>query len=179
MEGGIEFDLKLSEDWDHQAWMKYSREMGIQLDETGKAKYYTPEVHEFCVGFEFEHFYEKGKLLKHKSNTCGWKQDVFDWSWADIIYDDYEHNTEELGKYRVKYLDLEDIESLGFKHLGSMWFSIDAPSEMGTWNEIKLRWWSDQRVYITGHRGDESEPLFQGSIKNKFELQKVLKQLAI
>lgn len=71
-------------------------------------KYYTPELSEFCIGFEYEY-------LASTQNT-EWEKITASWEDLDIAFDEYEHEYD--GKfhelYRVKYLDQQDIEECGF-----------------------------------------------------------------
>ena len=66
-------------------------------------KYYTPEIEEFHVGFEYEEQVEPGKWAW---NTChpNTFEKLYDWDSMDMLKI----------RTRVKYLDQEDIESLGF-----------------------------------------------------------------
>ena len=66
-------------------------------------KYYIPEIEEFHVGFEVE-------TMSSKTN---------DWVNYTITVDDCLGTWDIfLTKTRIKYLDREDIESLGWKHTG-------------------------------------------------------------
>ena len=78
-------------------------------------KYYTPKITEFYEGFEFEFLDKSGPLVANAIIKKEWKKDSIDWHWLDIIFDDYEHNPETISEnYRVKFLDKEDIEEIGF-----------------------------------------------------------------
>lgn len=119
-------------------------------------KYYTPIIEEFHVGFEYTHKDLNCKLFINE----------------DLIKSNF-----TVADLRVKYLDREDIESLGFKHDGSLWFSKD------NW---KLRKWKASEIdlyYCFGTinmMGEEDKELrFRGTIKNKSELKKLMKQLNI
>ena len=117
-------------------------------------KYYTPKIEEFHVGFEFEKEWEDGS----------WSKEILE---VDELKDIEE---EMLPITRVKYLDKEDIESLGFSIF-----------------ENKTRYKKYKKNnYILGHYGvktviiwDVAGELFDGEIKNKSELKKLLKQLKI
>ena len=69
-------------------------------------KYYTPTIEEFHVGFEFESNYVGF------SSDLKWRKillnDSHDWFWTTYKQDAVET------EFRVKHLDKEDIESLGF-----------------------------------------------------------------
>jgi hypothetical protein len=74
-----------------------------------KDKYYTPGIEEFHVGFEYERIngttWETAKINQHDFSSL-------------LSYKDEENEFDEINKkireVRVKYLDKEDIESLGF-----------------------------------------------------------------
>lgn len=145
-------------------------------------KYYTPEIEEFYVGFEFEM-----KVIFHNPNNrdeseeiikeevfmpCVWKsfanmKDVF-----NIEYDSLGNvdNITVPDSVRVKTLDREDIESLGFKQgkLPYQYFS-------DLLRIIKLE---KENLYSINANVDD-HCLFYGTIKNKSELKKVLKMLGI
>lgn len=77
---------------------------------TQEAKYYTPSINEFHVGFEYEIYSnDEWKKTEVYRNSLG----------GDILF-----KIEGLGhwssvpKPRVKFLDREDIESLGFVFVG-------------------------------------------------------------
>ena len=80
-----------------------------------EGKYYTPSIEEFHVGFEYE-------LLKRKSvYDAEWKFEiikrVFDVNVVSNSYDWARFNIDLKDKeIRVKYLDADDIESLGWKN---------------------------------------------------------------
>src|SRR3990167_11102970 len=84
-------------------------------------KYYTPELDEFHIGFEFEIIdYSSNNYEKDKS-TCTWDKSVLK---REDIFSAYKEDSyfETVVSYlnnnhvRVKYLDREDIQSLGFEY---------------------------------------------------------------
>lgn len=159
-------------------------------------KYYTPELSEFHVGFEFE--------LRNSSGK------VFDWEKAVVtnpisidlsgMDNDYEMSTfasDIKDEYvRVKFLDREDIESFGFEAVEdgstSIYTSPDGDKDVGII-------FQKQNTY--GFLGKLRLSLFKThislliipedltirpfhiiesiKIKNKSELRLLLKQLAI
>jgi hypothetical protein len=125
-----------------------------------KNKYYTPEIEEFHVGFEYErNQYNNNIWFKYVVE----RKDVLDHSDKDI---------------RVKYLDREDIESAGFKHIGAGWFeSKELDCRIRKWKGLEVdiyKNWSD--IYLA----DQDElRCFTGSIKNLSEFKLILKQLNI
>ena len=96
-----------------------------------ESKYYTPDISEFHVGFEYEVFdskYEykveklsetKLKVLSDPITTTGWFKEAYEIDSFLYVEDssDIKSNIPsyiENDKVRVKYLDREDIESLVF-----------------------------------------------------------------
>lgn len=136
-------------------------------------KYYTPELEEFHNGFEFE-------VL----GDTQWQKETFGSSYlrAEDYCSDY--------KTRVKHLDQEDIESLGFKR-SNLEKSIYLSSS-------KIKLYPHLESYTIGinfnqginthcliffvpdeHNIPAGVNLFVGQIKNKSELKRILKQLGI
>ena len=120
-------------------------------------KYYTPDLSEFHFDFEYE--------LKV---DLEWERAICRTSTFDILY------KEGVDITRVKYLDVADIESMGFKCNG------DDLRFCGTRGEITVQ----QCTYSYCTRGlgvwitkGDAITLFSGEIKNKSELKKVLKQI--
>lgn len=133
-------------------------------------KYYTPDISEFRIGFECEvrQQNEDGYLDDNLFETfiCD-KDDVL------LAYAEYEENPEDYKlNYRVKYLDGEDIKSLGFK--GSD--SILSYRKDG----INLRFLEDSLLIIDHRKKVECVPhLIFKNIKNKSELQQILKMIGV
>ena len=154
-------------------------------------KYYVPEIGEFCAGFEFEDRY------------LDWGDTWSTWSKRTInnlinlgTFDRFIHKEfksyENIKKYefRVKYLNSQDIESLGFIKekkeptkfdfiLGTkftldnynLYLSDDTGRTIITSNDLT-------RAYEYGI-GSKEYTLFNGKIKNKSELKTVLKQIGV
>lgn len=143
-------------------------------------KYYTPDLEEFYFGFEYEH--------KNPTQDNIWKKEIVDSDMLGIVYSTYEETPEDYpNEIRVKYLDQEDIESLGFILKGKtidLWFEkegITLRKDGHHFKNIKLQYGlHDNRLKITGvFVGGKEECFFQSKIKNKSELIKLLKQLEI
>ena len=141
-----------------------------------EAKYYTPEIEEFHVGFEYE--------FKHPDigglPGFGWLK--YNNPQFNPEYEDY--CLAKLGRdsFRVKCLDKEDIEECGWKASGteSDLYSInwiENPTERK--NAIWLRQFSENRIQIIDSRNTRHISLFYGAIKNKSELKRLMKQLGI
>lgn len=140
-------------------------------------KYYTPKIDELCIGFRCEY-----KTLKGF-----WKPVICDSEILSIIFEDLlKGNDYFISSCRVKFLDREDIESLGFTH-------IDGSNDCRYFKEDKYG--RRYRLYfgptIDGYGvvsidvsldsslGIESSQIFRGIIRNKQELVRLLKQLNI
>jgi hypothetical protein len=135
-------------------------------------KYYTPSIEEFRVGFEVE--------LLHPDNGI--------WGKYIIRFDDELSYLRELAdqeELRVKYLDREDIESLGFCHIGGKLIR-DIGQEFILYNGeyyihlsyTKFSSWCSLRIEVSVNE-DSIKTLVVHSIriKNKSELIVLLNQL--
>jgi hypothetical protein len=118
------------------------------------SKYYTPEIEEFHVGFEFEY-----------RNIGG------EWEVRSYPVDSYVHITQSLidiDCIRVKYLDREDIESFGFDFKG-YWIREEEGSIYH--NDLYgLTYFNGTKTICIWERmqqGLEGENYFRGKIKNK------------
>ena len=136
-------------------------------------KYYTPKIEEFYVGFEYEE-------LKAPLHPLGiWDYEYIKFvSELDNVADNLEHNFNYI---RVKYLDVDDIEDLGWNHLkhqslGDLtWrFSIiDYNTRIeedysARYHNLYLRYYPDRHyIFIEASVDGEHETFFQGIIKNK------------
>ncbi len=140
-------------------------------------KYYNPEIEEFNVGFEFESNYLK----------VDWAKQTLKLEEMAHFYDSYILDASSL-EFRVKYLDREDIEDLGWNY-----------TEDSSAGDGNIRWFDSytikggfyklnsfghipsigdnlcDKVIIFSQGGENI--IFEGKIKNKSELKKLLKQL--
>ena len=134
-------------------------------------KYYTPELEEFHVGFEYE-----VQTWKDKWET----ETLIDLNSQDsdgALYP-WIPTEQSLSCFRVKYLDKEDIKSLGWKEQesNSVYFTKD--------NYILVHWITsdgrDINIFEKYDGGTQEECLIRkAKVKNKSELKKLLKQLKI
>lgn len=142
-----------------------------------KELYYIHEVEEFHIGFEFEEHGYNGNT----PNVMTWNPIIIkSKNW--IITNEY-----VLTRTRVKYLDKEDIESLGFNHVyedatlsqfeGNFVNEVTGEKEK---NVILIKFKDDlcvsAKVRIHDMLDKEVNCLI---IKNKSELKKLLNQLGI
>lgn len=140
-------------------------------------------IEEFHPGFECEiqssYGWQKGKypsILRGDSLTM---QDLIDKGESVALQN---------ASMRVKYLDKEDVESLGWVYIGravDLWFNkvgmFDSASGTHRFTEYKLHFGThDQVLKINAYFANEDEGcLFEGIIRNKSELRKLMKQLKI
>lgn len=133
------------------------------------SEYYTPDISEFHVGFEFEEFGHNGtreKVWFPKVLTLDelqWNRDGNDGPFDS-----------SLAKYRVKCLDREDCLALGLEEIvwdnNSGYFKKDAYTigiHSGFFTHISQIDYGNQIVR------------FSGNIKNKSELKRLMKQIGI
>jgi hypothetical protein len=138
-------------------------------------KYYTPSIEDLCIGLEYQYF---------KSNGAGdfWLDDKIT-SFDEIPCDGGVEERLSNGEVRIKYLDKEDVESLGFKEIepftdnskfkkpfmlrGAECELIFIHNKVNQHSLIKIR----------HEKGDIN--YFCGKIKNKSELKKILKMTGI
>lgn len=139
-------------------------------------KYYTPEIEEFHVGFEYE-----------ITNGYEWVKKSFCHEDFNTFLYQHLYNAINQQHVRVKFLDREDIESLGWEFKERcIWeipfiYSFDEIG-IGEVNNVKGAW----RLIYTKDRfcaiikdcyGDSDH--FRGEVKNKSELRKLMKMLEI
>lgn len=134
-------------------------------------KYYTPNIEEFHVGFEYEYW---------NNTTDKWCSTVLGNGPISLFFADY-LGIDEPDKYRVKYLDRKDIESLNFKYIKTQpGLNEDFFEYIKQSNEYYLEFDYDTkylRIYFSLEEGDST--IFAGIIKNLSELKKLMKQLNI
>ena len=119
------------------------------------SEYYTPKIEEFHVGFEYEEFYSDEWYKKQ------YQQDNFLDHYFQCVFEEY--------KTRVKFLDKEDIESLGFKQVG---YSFSRP--LFVKNDLNLILDDIKREISFNNIKN-----INFKIKNKSELKKIVEMLGI
>lgn len=147
-----------------------------------KEKYYIPEIEEFHVGFEYEDRFDSESEFENKILIA----DTYEYpDYDNLGFLQYKCKSKDV---RVKYLNKEDVESLGFICTGCnsdglefqkliddyLFYDIDYNPED---NELIVEKFYQSK--LVGNKIGEynSNTLFQGIIKNKFELKVLLKQL--
>jgi len=133
--------------------------------------YYTPEAEEFYIGFEYE-------IEQHGDNTFRVDNE---WATFELEYEELTFPKLWLkpNSVRVKYLDSEDIKSLGFRQITDDCYDLPLKEFRGRTNqELRILLRETVLIYLAISPGDsETMVLFTGKIKNKSELKKLLKQL--
>ena len=147
-----------------------------------KDKYYTPSIEEFHVGFEYE-TPTKDNVLYDVGKGIWEKKIVSDKSSFGVLGHDVMYGA------RVKYLDQEDIESLGFefkyneKNNENIAFTKKYDNHPRYDNQCVDIIWNHVSNHILICEGDNETCWsdwvirFSGKIKNKSELKRILKQI--
>ncbi len=143
---------------------------------TTEAKYYTPIVEEFHIGFKYEN---------RLTIEDGWIECIGDWDLLNSAYDDFEHDHENIVElYRVKYLDEADVYSQ-FDVVAKQMHTIEAhrhyndPRKEHDIVSVVYNTLSQWMLLYTGKQRDEVEKhttRFCGTIKNLSEFKAILKQ---
>ncbi len=140
-------------------------------------KYYIPDLEELVKGLNLEYFAPPEESGDEDSKFA-WRKTVFSGYSKDIWELQFDYKYAENFKVRVKYLDKEDIELLGFEESiddtkGNIWFEKgDIQLCLSEFVEYNIE-------IINDIPGIREEVLFKGYIKNRNELIKLLKQLNI
>jgi hypothetical protein len=160
-------------------------------------KYYTPDISEFYIGFEYilrlkpqiENNYIGNYIVRRLKDS-----NFNDFEWISNTL----NNPNKLDEILVKYLDKEDIESLGFEYhdmyidsYGLVFKKVKNGYEEEcridpevTYNYHWIIYYPLERIptLIIKNNWDyqeEDKSIFYGQIKNKSELIRLLKQLEI
>lgn len=151
--------------------------MAIIMEE---AKYYNPQLSEFHTGFEFEAYNDNDWFFEESGP--GWKKINLNvsgyatfnlWALSQAIID---------FKVRVKYLDKEDIKSLGGINIQEDTYEFPFKDPRGYNDKLhiitrgKLKW---VLICVGNNETPYSDwdTVFAGEIKNKSELIRVLKMI--
>lgn len=151
-------------------------------------RYYTPEIEEFHVGFEYESFETPlTPSFAFETKPAEWlKRKVLDINNSEYkgkalyhvsINNRYEENVEWNKNIRVKYLDEQDILDCGFikengqlDKFGYLFFNN---------GNYMLTFYPPNPTFIEIENSEEEFQQFIGTVKNKSELKKLLKQLGL
>lgn len=145
-------------------------------------KYYVPSIEEFCVGFEFEKYDERVAVYAGEGST----------NWHKHTYDLRSIRLSQLPSHlfektiRTKYLDEDDVKELGWEHLWNNYYSLKTvPAGLAPFKYVILSIYNQNCIiaaYIENPRmyDEQNEnKRFNGRIKNKSELKKVMKMLRL
>ena len=155
-----------------------------------ETKYYTPEISEFFVGFEYEWYYHPIRYKLRDDKISTWEKRIYKGDdfiglhkelggeWIRDVFQQIKDIIKPRDLIRVKYLDVEDIKSLEFIFEDS--FDEGKTNWFKRGEEIKL-------LYYPSGLGNEgnitiyeyAQIKFNGNIKNKSEFKKLLQQLDI
>jgi hypothetical protein len=151
----VSFFEKLVKEKGEKMNKQIDRESKSILKTTGDNKYYIPSIEEFYVGFEYQ-FRGSGldTWINHKYNSS----------------DSIKNKKLNPENYRVKYLDSDDIESLGFKNNYNN-NNYDTGLDL-IWAIDKIE--NKENTYSISK---DFKILFEGIIKNKSELIKILQMV--
>lgn len=135
---------------------------------TDNNTYYTPSIEEFCVGFEFETAYG--------GNLNEWHKDVF-------TEDDFRQGrTSTHETYRVRHLCHEDIVGCGWVNFGrdNLGENEEAFTICGDKVDLYYNYSNHWAHIVTGKEfGRGNQYLFQGMIRNRSELLRIMKMVGI
>jgi len=149
-------------------------------------KYYTPSIEEFHVGFEYE--MKPWKKGGKDSDRLEWIKENNLTNWNLIYTDDVNpiFELEELIEndwIRVKYLNKEDIESLGFIPNKEVKYYYKKDNYQISYREENhyIQVWKNEETYSTSSKRKVpwNHVIFDGYIKNISELKILLKQLGV
>lgn len=159
-----------------------------------KGKYYKPTIDEICISFECElykkHYISKERIQKYIiSDKNDFIADREGNSTVDEILDGFNDNDCIGPNYpiRVKYLDKEDIESLGWVYGGKSpegYLGFNAKVDDTIYHLVIKEINVHINKAVPGERSDmgtsmRNSTLFNGKIKNKSELKFIMKCLNI
>lgn len=132
-------------------------------------KYYTPSIEEFNIGFEYE-----GMVDYYKD-----KYEVFIVkNTEDLIQRMKTYQSQDMDWIKIKYLDKEDIESLGFTYIKDV-FSLNKLTVQSYKKDNIILYHTSELNKIMITYSNEDIIVSSISIKNKSELIKLLKALNI
>jgi hypothetical protein len=146
-------------------------------------EYYTPTIEEFHIGFEYEY-----SDLDHNLKNTKWFKEKVPLEFSSSYYLELINKKDWI---RVKYLDKEDVESLGFINWAVEWtnparyyFTKALPNGQESIKkgiQLFFIFGSYDRDHVTIYNTIDKidHVLFDGVVKNKSELKQLLKQLNI
>ena len=135
-----------------------------------EAKYYTPKISEFFMGFEFESLNTKGKLYYPDISEGVWVKNVIDYGVLSVL--------PKIGRLladnqiRVRYLDEYDIVAEIWSKEGNCYKILGGDTDIFRMLVLADYWVSIHSVML-------SKCVFHGRILNRSELHKVMEMVGI
>ena len=136
-------------------------------------KYYTPSTEELRVGLEYETLREMkgGTMVPKEEHIERWSKEIMDkWNLANIL-------TSWPHIIRIKYLDAQDIEELGWEE--DTLRSVPGTRRCFNKEHYTLVLFSNHKVIIRNMEYMINPIVFQGTILNKSELIFILKRVGV
>jgi hypothetical protein len=138
-------------------------------------KHYTPKIEEFKVGFKYE--FASSVIIDGVSQPDEWTSAIIESN------DDIELINSNA---RVKYLDKQDVENLGFrlefenKNYIELFKADEVQISFSTESQLTriIKFWKFN-LEVDGETQYNSEVVFSGTIKNLSELKMILDMLNI
>lgn len=159
-------------------------------------EYYTPDLEDFFIGYEYERCDKIGEWYKCKAQLYG-LSDIQTLKNQTDLYNKYgkegfEAMVEKQKKdkkdfllyserLRTPYLCKESIEELGWEYTGKsidIWFKKEGVFDMGNFTAYKIVMHyglEDHRMFIYAEDQGSEYDLFKGVVKSKNELKKLMK----
>jgi hypothetical protein len=130
-------------------------------------KYYTPSLYDFFYGLEYE-FARYGTT---------WQKFTFNEDRAPHVLMNVKETPE---MFRIPYLQKEDIEAEGFKFLARHNGFTGSWREVYKKEDLVLDFCNNQKVTLSnGQSYEDYDCYFNGTIKNKSELKRILKMIGV
>lgn len=156
-------------------------------------EYYTPNIDEFYPGVEFEIYHEPIKWIGSPDKWNKWIKYIFGPKDESLFFEDItgiNYFIEKCPKeIRIKYLDSEDIQECGFiksVQSGNLFLKEECYhfGPKGNKTGVGINFYSPLTkctIFIIHEDSTRIAgiPIFNGVIKNKFELKKLIKMLNI
>lgn len=150
-------------------------------------KYYTPTLEEFHIGFEFEQkagFGDGTVKTTEQYEIAEWIKRVFSTNEAPYLERTMTGRNSVLHPpaVRVKYLDQEDIESLGWNRTSlKQRFHFNQDLKNLTFPHYVLEFFQDDiiEIFKLNYEGGKRYVQFFGTLKNKSELKRLMQQIGI
>jgi hypothetical protein len=138
-----------------------------------KNLFYKPDIEEFKIGFEYLEYSESAMI--ETDTPIPYYKKIFDIN-TNIKYI---NSTLNISLIKVKYLDKEDILSLGFKETDKNVFELTIQKDLPVNYCIEFYKKENQTPYLRISQDVLTyyDILFNGYIKNITELKKLLNQI--